>query len=245
MKTLFLTLVFVLLATPAFALSTGADANYVNDKISEVESMANQYQTLVLNLNSQGAYASKSIKLLSDMKDLLWQAKLSLAQGMLNDADKALEDAKSIAPRITLDVAFSIKINRGRLALEEALSLIDRARRDGYEVAGLQSQYDRASLLFKEAKSSYESESYDEVEPKIVEILDTVEAISQQFDTLKTPQKQQSTTGFAISYPSFDLSGWWILVVAVLIVGLVLGLRRRNRKLSKFSRLEIIKNRLR
>lgn len=101
----------------------------VNNKINDIENLTPQYQYLILNLSSQGAYASKSIKLFSELQDLVWKAKMFLFQNKFNSADRDLEDAKKLAPRITLDVRSSFRVNEGRLASDKALTLISNTRR--------------------------------------------------------------------------------------------------------------------
>ena len=143
MKKLALIIFLILLidSTNGFSISN----TEVNKKISETEKITQDYQNLILNLNSQGAYASKSIKLFSDMKDLIWQAKILLNENDPNNANNLIEEAKSIAPRITMDVRFSLKINKGRLALERILSLISIARKEGYSVKVFEEYYDKAN----------------------------------------------------------------------------------------------------
>ncbi|MFH1229772.1 MAG: hypothetical protein V1678_05115 [Candidatus Aenigmatarchaeota archaeon] len=248
MKKLLFAFVLMLLASPILCLSENVlTYSSVESEITSVEEMANQYQNLILNLNSQGAYASKSIKLLSEMKDILWQAKMFLSQSRVDEASQMVEKAKSIAPRITLDISFSLKINKGRLALEEASTLISKARKEGYEVKTFEGFYDKAVALFAQAKSSYESESYEAVDPKISEITSLAENVSKGVDSLKVVREFQPTTGFVISFSDVNVASyWWVGVITVfLVAAIIIKTRKTVKKLSQVSRLEIIKNRMR
>jgi hypothetical protein len=247
MKKLIFAFVFALLASPVLCISQAVTSGSVSADIMSVENMTQQYQNLILNLNSQGAYASKSIELLSDMKDILWQAKMFLSQTKVDEANQMVEKAKIIAPRITLDISFSLKINQGRLALEEASVLISKARKEGYDVKTFEGYYDKASALFTEAKSSYESEAYQAVNSKISEIMSLVESVSKGVDSLKVVEEVQPTTGFVISLPDVNVASyWWVgAVVVLLIAAILIKTRKTVKKLSQVSRLEIIKNRMR
>jgi uncharacterized protein (UPF0332 family)/heme exporter protein D len=220
--------------------------NEVNGKISEIEKVTHEYQNLILNLNSQGAYTSKSIKLFSDMKDLIWQAKMLLNENDPENANRNLEEAKSIAPRITMDVRFSLEINKGRLALERALSLIGIARREGYAVNALEEYYDKASSLFDEAKELYKNEEYDKIDSKIGSVLELTDKISNKIENLKNPYQtsESSPTGFMIADYSW-LSPYIIGIMMIALVTLVIvKIRRRKKELKGISKLVRIKCRL-
>jgi hypothetical protein len=247
MKKLLFAFVFALLASPILCMSQTVTSGSVSTDMMSVENLTQQYQDLILNLNSQGAYASKSIELLSEMKDILWQAKMLLSQSKVDEASQMVEKAKIIAPRITLDISFSSKINKGRLALEEADALISKARKEGYEVKTFEGYYDKAVALFAQAKSSYESEAYEAVDSKISEITRLAENVSKGVDNLKAVREFQPTTGFVISLSDVNITSyWWVGVIAVfLVAAIIIKTRKTVKKLSQVSRLEIIKNRMR
>lgn len=207
----------------------------VNNKINDIEIITPQYQSLILNLSSQGAYASKSIKLFSDLQELVWQAKMFLFQNKFNSADGKLEDAKKIAPRITLDVRSSFRVNEGSLALDKALSLISNARKEGYDVKDIENYFDSANSLLTEAKNSYLNEDYDSIDSKIASVLETVDKISYEIEKLKVikPQVQQNVpipeqpTGLMIrDYSWFS----YILGIAIITVAIFLVYKRRTSK---------------
>jgi hypothetical protein len=210
-----------------------------------MNNLTSEYQSLVLNLNSQGAYASKSIELLSEMKDLIWQSKILLEEGNLNGADEKLEEAKVIAPKLTLDISFSLKVNKGRLALEEASSIIDNARKEGYDVKALENYYDSANSFFNTAKESYMKEEYDSIDSNIASVLDLTDKISSgieslKYSSLKTGQSTVQPTGFTIAnYPWLPYS-----LITVPIALVVLKISRRKKELRGISKLERIKSRL-
>ena len=68
-----------------FYIRTQEKKNYIENKIADIENITPQYQLLILNLSSQGAYASKSISLFSQMQELLWQAKMLLFENKFNN----------------------------------------------------------------------------------------------------------------------------------------------------------------
>jgi uncharacterized protein (UPF0332 family)/heme exporter protein D len=219
--------------------------NEVNGKISEIEKVTYEYQNLILNLNSQGAYTSKSIKLFSDMKDLIWQAKMLLNENDPENANRNLEEAKSIAPRITMDVRFSLEINKGRLALERALSLTSIARKEGYEVKAIEDYYDKANSLFNEAKELYKNEEYDKIDSKIESVLELTDKISNKVEELKEPiQTSETPTGFMIINYSWLSYVIGIVAIVLVITLVVIKVRRRKKELKGIPKLVRIKCRL-
>jgi len=220
--------------------------NSVNNKINDIENIASQYQSLILNLSSQGAYASKSIKLFSDLQDLIWQAKMLLFQDKFNSADKALEDAKKLAPRITLDIRSSFRVNEGTLALEKVLSEISDARKKGYDTKNIESLFDSANSLLTEAKNSYMNEDYNSIDSKIASVLDATDKISYEIEKLNvinSAQQNVSTTqptGLMIR----DYS-WLSYVIGIMVVVvIILKVSRRKKELRGISKLERVKSRL-
>ena len=204
--------------------------NIVNNKINEIENLIPQYQSLILNLSSQGAYASKSIKLFSDLQDLIWQSKIPLFQNKFNSADKILEDAKKIAPILTLDIRSSFRVNEGDKTLEKTMALISNTRKEGYDTKSIETEFDKANLLLTEAKESYLNENYDNIDSKIDALLDLADKISYEIEKLKvippitenasTIQPTTQPTGLVIrnySWLSYVL-GIAIIAVAVFIV---------------------------
>jgi heme exporter protein D len=244
MKKLVLIIFLLILIRPAFGLSYEEE---LNNKIIDVESTASHYQDLILNLNSQGAYTSRSIKILSEMRDLIWQAKMLITGSNFYLADQKIEEAKSIAPKITMDIRFSLKINKGRLALEEAFSLISKARKEGYDVKAIEDYYYDASSLFNEAKENYANEEYDYVDSKIDSILETNEKISSEIEKLNDvsiqPASKTSLTGFIIA--DYSWLSYVIGLIALAIVALIAFKRsRRKKELKGIPKLVRIKCRL-
>jgi hypothetical protein len=246
MKKLLFAIVLTVLLSPILCLSDSKTYSSVESDIASVEETAGNYQDIIINLNSQGAYAAKSIKLLSDMKDLIWQSKMLLSEQRLDEAAQTLGEAKLLAPRITLDVTFSFKINKGRLALEEASALISKAEKEGYDIKALEGYYDQAGDLLAQAKSSYDGEDYEAVDPKISQIMSLAESVSKGADSLDVVQAQQPS-GFAIGLSNAgEPNYWWIGgILAVILVAIILKTRKSVKKLNQVSRLEIIKNRMR
>ena len=210
--------------------------NLVNNKINDIENITPQYQLLILNLSSQGAYASKSIKLFSDLQDMIWQSKMLLFENKFNSADKELEDAKKLAPRITLDVRSSFRVNEGSLALEKSLADISDMRKQGYDTKNIENLFDNANSLLTEAKDSYMNEDYDNIDAKIASVLDSADNISYEIEKLKVvnPQIQQNTsvaqpTGLMIrDYSWFS----YILGIAIIAIAIFLVYKKRT---SKFT----------
>jgi hypothetical protein len=250
MKKLTLFLVLVLLIKPVFGIgdltNDNETYNMISNKISNIENITVEYQNLILNLNSQGALVSKSISLLTNLKDLIWQSKMLLTENMLDNAEAKLEEAIRILPRITLDARSSFKINRGRLALEESLSLITNARRQGYDVKEIEGLYDDTSSLFNEAKESYTNEDYDNIDFKIDSVLEITNKISNEIESLKvikseTNQNVSLPTGFMIINYS------WISVLSVIVIAavfIVLKISKRKKELKGIHKLVRIKSRM-
>lgn len=212
----------------------------VNNKINDIESVTPQYQYLILNLSSQGAYASKSIELFSNMQDMIWQAKMSLYENKFNSADKTLEDAKSIAPRITLDVRSSFRVNEGTIALNNALNLINDARKQGYDTKNAETMFDDANSVLTEAKNSYMNEDYDNIDSKIASVLDSADKISYEIEKLKVinPIQQNVSIPSTASQPTglmirdFSWISYALGIVAVVAIAIFLISKKRT---SKFS----------
>jgi hypothetical protein len=250
MKKLTLFLVLVLLIKPVFGIgdltNDNETYNMISNKISNIENITVEYQNLILNLNSQGALVSKPISLLTNLKDLIWQSKMLLTENMLDNAEAKLEEAIRILPRITLDARSSFKINRGRLALEESLSLITNARRQGYDVKEIEGLYDDTSSLFNEAKESYTNEDYDNIDFKIDSVLEITNKISNEIESLKvikseTNQNVSLPTGFMIINYS------WISVLSVIVIAavfIVLKISKRKKELKGIHKLVRIKSRM-
>jgi hypothetical protein len=198
----------------------------INSKISDIEGLTPQYQLLILNLSSQGAYASKSIKFFSELQDMIWQSKMLLFQSKFNSADKELEDAKKLAPRITLDVRSSFRVNEGSLALNKALEEISDVRKQGYNTKSIEELFDNANSLLTKAKDKYINEDYENIDSKITSVLETADKISYEIEKLKVikPQVQQNAsitqqpTGLVIrdySWMSYTLGV--VAIVAVVV----------------------------
>ncbi len=206
----------------------------VTGKISDVENLTPQYQYLILNLSSQGAYASKSIKLFSDLQDMIWQSKMLLFQSKFNSADKMIEDAKKIAPHITLDVRSSFRVNEGNLALEDALKSISETRKQGYDTKNIEALFDNANSLLTEAKSSYINEDYDNIDSKIASVLETADKISYEIEKLKvtSPQVQNTTaqqpTGLVIT--NYSWTSYTLGVIAVIAIAIFLAYKKKSSK---------------
>jgi len=203
--------------------------NLVNNKINDIENITPQYQLLILNLSSQGAYASKSIKLFSDLQDMIWQSKMLLFENKFNSADKELEDAKKLAPRITLDVRSSFRVNEGSLALEKSLADISDMRKQGYDTKNIENLFDNANSLLTEAKDSYMNEDYDSIDARIASVLEAADKISYEIEKLKVIKPQatqnvstsQQPTGLMIrdySWMSYTLGFVAIIAIAIFLV---------------------------
>lgn len=250
MKKLTLFLVLVLLIKPVFGIgdltNDNETYNMISNKISNIENITVEYQNLILNLNSQGALVSKSISLLTNLKDLIWQSKMLLTENMLDNAEAKLEEAIRILPRITLDARSSFKINRGRLALEESLSLITNARRQGYDVKEIEGLYDDTSSLFNEAKESYTNEDYDDIDFKIDSVLEITNKISNE---IESPKVIKSETNQNVSLPTgFMIINYsWISVLSVIVIAavfIVLKISKRKKELKGIHKLVRIKSRM-
>jgi len=211
--------------------------DFTNNEISEIENVTPQYEELILNLSSQGAYASKSIKLFSTLQNMIWQGKVLLFQNKFNSADTELDEAKKLAPNITLDVRSSFRVNEGSLALDKAMSSISDARKQGYDMKAVENEFDQANALLAEAKNSYMNEDYDSIDSKIALVLDTADKISYEIEKLEAinPQVNQTApaaqpTGLMIrdySWISFPL-----LIIAVVAVAVFIVYKKRT---SKFT----------
>jgi len=250
MKKLALLLILVLLIEPNLVIgnvTNGSDTyNMIVSRINNIEGITTEYQNIMLNLNSQGALVSKTIKLLSDIKDLIWQSKTLLTENNYNEADARLEEALQLLPHITLDARSSFKVNKGRLALEESLSLIINARKQGYDVKKIEELYDNASILFNQAKESYINEDYDNIDSKIDSVLDIVNKISFEIEIMKNPSSNQNTinllpTGFMISNYSWVFFPVVITIAAALII---LKVSKRKKELKGIHKLVRIKSRM-
>lgn len=203
----------------------------LND-ISSVENVTPQYQSLILNLTSQGAYASKSIELFSKIQDLLWKAKMLLAQSMFNSADGALVEAKGIGPKITLDVSFSFKVNQGNLALSDSMSSIREARKEGLNVSDFETYYDNAAQAMDRAKEYYNSEDYDSIDPEIEKATGFTNMITSEVDRMmtakagpnQTPSPENEPTGMAIG----DFSWTPYALIITVIVAIAIVIFKRN-----------------
>ena len=214
--------------------------NFIVNKVSDIENVTPQYQLLILNLSSQGAYASKSIKLFSDMQQMIWQAKMFLYQSRFNSADKTLEDAKAIAPRITLDVRSSFRVNEGSLALERVLTSISDARKQGYDTKSIEAMFDNANSLLTEAKNSYTNEDYDSIDPKIASVLDAADKISYEIEKLNvinqaqanapTQSIAQQPTGLMITNNSW--MPYSLVIIAIVAVAVFLVYKKRTARFS-------------
>jgi ABC-type antimicrobial peptide transport system permease subunit len=161
------------------------------------------------------------------------------------NANRNLEEAKSIAPRITMDVRFSLEINKGRLALERALSLTSIARKEGYEVKAIEDYYDKANSLFNEAKELYKNEEYDKIDSKIESVLELTDKISNKVEELKEPiQTSETPTGFMIINYSWLSYVIGIVAIVLVITLVVIKVRRRKKELKGIPKLVRIKCRL-
>jgi len=249
MKKLALLLILVLLIEPNLVIgnvTNGSDTyNMIVSRINNIEGITTEYQNIMLNLNSQGALVSKTIKLLSDIKDLIWQSKTLLTENNYNEADARLEEALQLLPHITLDARSSFKVNKGRLALEESLSLIISARKQGYDVKKIEELYDNASILFNQAKESYINEDYDNIDSKIDSVLDIVNKISFEIEIMKNPTNQNTInvlpTGFMISNYS------WVsfpVVIGIATALIILKVSKRRKELKGIHKLVRIKSRM-
>jgi hypothetical protein len=250
MKKLALLLILVLLIEPTLVLgdiTNGSDTySMMVSRINNIEGITAEYQNLILNLNSQGALVSKTIKLLSNIKDLIWQSKTLLTENMYDEAGAKLEEALKLLPRITLDARSSFKVNKGRLALEESLSLIINARKQGYDVKKIEEFYDNANLLYSQAKESYMNEDYDNIDSKIDSVLDIANKISSEVEIMKNPSNNQNTvnlspTGFMISNYSWVSLPVVITIAAALII---LKVSKRRKELKGIHKLVRIKSRM-
>ena len=212
--------------------------NLVNNKIIDIESITPQYQLLILNLSSQGAYASKSIELFSNMQQLIWNAKMFLYENKFNSADKTLEESKSIAPRITLDVRSSFRVNEGTLALDNILATINDLRKQGYDTKNIENYFDNANSLLTEAKNSYVNEDYDSIDSKIKSVLEAVDKISYEIEKLKVinaqtqnlpTQTANQPTGLMItdySWVSYLLG--LFVIIAVIAIAIFMIYKKRT-----------------
>jgi hypothetical protein len=248
MKKLALFLVLALLIEPAFVMGNLTNETYkaMITRINNIEDITAEYQNLILNLNSQGALVSKPIKLLSDVKDLILQSKTLLIENKYEEADTKLEEAIKLLPYITLDARSSFKINKGRLALEESLSLIIDSRKQGYDVKKIEEFYDNASLLYNQAKENYLNEDYDNIDSKIDSVLDITSKISSEIEIMKNPNSNQNTinalpTGFMISNYSWISFPVVITIAAALII---LKISKRKKELKGIHKLVRIKSRM-
>jgi len=248
MNKLALLLILALFIEPTFVFGDVANEsnvyNTIITRIYSIENITTEYQNLILNLNSQGALISKSVKLLTNVKDLILQSKTLLIENNFNEADAKLEEALKILPNITLDARSSFKVNKGRLALEESLSLIINAREQGYDITKIEKLYDNASLLYNQAKENYINEDYDNIDSKIDSVLDMTNEISSEIEIMKNPNNQStvnaSPTGFMISNYSWISFPVVIIIAAALII---LKISKRKKELKGIYKLERIKSR--
>jgi len=248
MKKLALLLFLVLLIENTLVIGDVTNENYnaTITRINNIESITTEYQEIIFNLNSQGALVSKTIKLLSDLKDLIWQSKTLLTENMYDEADAKLEEAFKLLPHVTLDARSSFKVNKGRLALEESLSLIINARKQGYDVKEIEEFYDNANLLYNQAKENYLNEDYDNIDSRIDSVLDITNKISSKIEIMKNPSNNQnivnvSPTGFMISNYSWISFPIFITIVAALII---LKISKRRKELKGIHKLVRIKSRM-
>jgi hypothetical protein len=222
--------------------------NYVNEEINEIENITPQYQSLILNLSSQGAYASKSIELFSDLQNLIWQAKMLLSQNKFNSADKAIEDAKNLVPKITLDIRSSFRVNEGSLALEKILSEINDARKQGYDTKNIENDFDNANSLLTEAKNSYMNEDYNNIDSKIASVLDTSNKISYEIENLNVSNSQVQVQNVSTTQPTGLMIGnysWFSYVIGIIVIAVIIfKISKRKKELRGISKLVRIKSRL-
>ena len=204
------------------------------NKVNELEGYIPSFEKAIFNLSFQNAQISKPIKLFSEFQDSIWEAKLLFYRNKFNSADKGLESAKQIIPKLTLDINTSLNINKGVSVLENSLSLINDAKKEGYEIKDIENEFDSANSLIFEAKDDYMNEKYDLVVNKIDSILKTVEKIAKDIQEIRaselkpetvqnvpvttTQAIQQPTGSFIQNYPTLLTAFAGIAIVAVVVV---------------------------
>lgn len=238
-----------LVAVPALGMSDSiSNYNAVSERIALVDNVTAQYQSLVLNLNSQGALISKPIEMLNEVEGLASQSKSFLSEGDINDANSTIEEAVAMLPQITLDISSSYTVNRGRLALEESLSIITSARSQGYDTKGMEDVYYNASSILNDARQSYTNGDYGSVEPKVDAVISMASNISTSFEELKAEATGQEVSQVSVVPTGFFLLGYsWVSYPIILIIAssfIILKATRRKKELKGIEKLVRIKCRL-
>lgn len=211
-------------------------------KVNDLESYIPSFEESIFNLNFQGAQLSNSIKIFSEFQDSIWNAKLLFYRNEFNSADKGLEDTRQLIPKLELDINTSLKIKEGSSALENALSLINNAKKDGYDVKNIEIEFDGANSLLFEANDDYINGKYDLVGTKIDSILNTTEKITKDVQEIRNsqptpetvqnvstvPQTVKQPTGSLIQNNPTLLTAFVDIAVALVIV--VIFYKRRTSK---------------
>jgi len=212
-------------------------------KVNDLEGYIPYFEESIFNLNFQGAQLSNPIKLFSEFQDSIWEAKLLFYRNEFNSADKGLEDARQLIPKLELDINTSLKIKEGSSALENALSLINDAKKEGYDVKSIESEFDDANSLLFEANDDYINGKYGLVDTKIDSILKTAEKIAKDVQEIRTsglkpetvknvsitiPQTIQQPTGSFIQNNPILLTAF--VGIAITLVVVVIFYKRRTSK---------------
>lgn len=163
------------------------------NKINELEGYIPYFEKSIFNLSFQSAQFSKPIKLFSQFQDSVWEAKLLFYRNKFNSADKGLESAKQLIPKLNIDIETSLRIKEGSSALENALSLINDAKKEGYDIKNIENEFDSANSLIFEVNDDYIKENYDTIDSKIDSILKTTEKIAKDIQDIKTSELKPET----------------------------------------------------
>jgi hypothetical protein len=220
----------------SFIIRIQEKENIVSNKTNIIENFVPQFQSSVLNLSSQGAQVLKSITLLSDFQDLIWQSKLLMVQNRFNSAYKILEDAEKLIPKINLDITYSFKVNQGNKAMDSVLTLILDAKRQGLDVKDIENEFDNANSLLFVAKEDYQNENYDVIDSKINSILYATDKIIQDISEIliTAPKIQQNVSSNPLPQPSptslaiRDYS-WISLVLGIAVISIAIFIIYKRR----------------
>jgi hypothetical protein len=214
--------------------------DFTQNKINDLENLFPSFEKSIFNLSFQGAQFSKSIKLFSELQDSTWEAKLLFYRNKFNSANKQLEDLKHLISKLTIDIATSLKIEEGNSALRDVLSLINDAKKEGYDIKNIENDFDSANTLLFEAKDNYMNENYDVVNSEIDSILKTAEKIVKDIQQIKsskpTPETVQNVpvittppaTGLMIQNYTGLLS--FFAGIAIIAIVIVIFYKRRTSK---------------
>jgi hypothetical protein len=114
------------------------------------------------------------------------------------------------------------------------LKSISETRKQGYDTKNIEALFDNANSLLTEAKSSYINEDYDNIDSKIVSVLETADKISYEIEKLKvtSPQVQNTTaqqpTGLVIT--NYSWTPYTLGAIAVIAIAIFLAYKKKSSK---------------